>query len=173
MARPPSTRHPTPAGGQSDALRQEIEGSTGWSDDREMAAVEGGDLRDPETLGGCDHRGVHRAEGKVAVDGDELGDTKPVARRHRLGDEVSRSEVADEADLGIDAEPAAEEVDDLGYDQLRDDERSRVGLEKLQAVPVSSVVAVDVGVQRTGVDDQRDSGSSMARISWMRSEMSE
>ncbi len=156
-----------------ECLRQQFEGSTGWSDDREVAAVERGDLSDPETFGSCDHRGVHRPERKVAVDTDEFGDPKPVGRRYRLWDEASRSEVADEPDFGADAEPCPKEVDDLGDDELGDDERSLVGLEKLQAVDVPSVVAVDVGVQRTGVAEQRDSGISKARISSMRSEMSE
>ena len=45
--------------------------------------------------------------------------------------------------------------------------------EQIQAGRVMSIVCVDVGVERPGIDDQRDAGTSLARISSMRSEMSE
>ncbi len=80
--------------------------------------------------------------------------------------------VAEESHLGVDADAGAEQVDDLGDDELRDDQRSDVGLEEVEAGGVVGIVAVDVGVQRTGVDDQRDPGTSAARMSSMRSEMS-
>jgi hypothetical protein len=47
-----------------------------------------------------------------------------------------------------------------------------VGLQQLQASGVVGVVGVDVGVERPGVDDQRDGASSEARISSIRSETS-
>ena len=47
-----------------------------------------------------------------------------------------------------------------------------MGLEQIEADPMVTVVDIDVGVQRAGVDDQCDALTSLARISSMRSEMS-
>lgn len=137
-----------------------------------MSPVEGGDLRDPQTLRGADHGCVDGAEWEVAVSADELRDAHPVGRSDRLGDEVAGCQVGEESDLGVAAEAAGDEVRNLGDDEGRDDERSGVGLQELEALGVVSVVAVDVGVQRAGVDDQRDRATSPAMISSMRSEMS-
>jgi hypothetical protein len=47
-----------------------------------------------------------------------------------------------------------------------------MGLEKFEARLVVSIVSIDVGVERSGVDDQRDEPNSAARISSIRSEIS-
>ena len=152
---------------------QKIECPDRGANHREMAAIEGRDFPHVEPLGGRHDRGVHGAQRKVSVGGDKLGDPEPVGRRDGLGYEVARGEVADEPHLGVDADARAEEVRHLGDDELRDDEGAGVRLEKVEALGVVAVVEVDVGVQRTSVDDQRDAGTSAARISSIRSEMSD
>ncbi len=47
-----------------------------------------------------------------------------------------------------------------------------MGLEKFEARLVVSIVSIDVGEQRPGVDDQSDEPNSAARISSIRSEIS-
>jgi hypothetical protein len=47
-----------------------------------------------------------------------------------------------------------------------------MGLEEFEAGGVVLVVTVNVGVERAGVDDQRDGVTSLAMISSIRSEMS-
>ncbi|MGH9272448.1 MAG: hypothetical protein ACRDZ2_14365, partial [Ilumatobacteraceae bacterium] len=49
---------------------------------------------------------------------------------------------------------------------------SGMGFEQIEAGPMVPVVGVDVGVQRSDVDDQCDAPTSLARISSIRSEMS-
>jgi len=44
--------------------------------------------------------------------------------------------------------------------------------EEIETGPVVTVIAVDIRVQRPGVDDQGNDGTSLARISSIRSEMS-
>ena len=134
--------------------------------------VEGGDRGGTQSFGGGDHRGVGGAEGQVAVAGDEFGDSEPVLGCDGFGDEVAGGEVAEESDLGLGSEAGAEEVGDFGDDQGGDDEGAGVGLEQLEAAVVVLVVAIDVGVEGAGVDDQADGETSPARISSMRSEMS-
>ena len=151
---------------------QECEFAEVGSDDGEVSSVERGDLGGSQTLGGTDHGCVDRAEGQVLISADELGDAHPVGRSDRLGDEVSGRQVAEESDLGVAAEAAGEEIRDFGDDEGRDDERARVCLEQFEALGVVAVVAVDVGVQRAGVDDQCDCATSPAMISSIRSEMS-
>lgn len=142
-------------------------------DDAEVTSVEGGDLRDPEALGGSDDRRVDRPEREIAVGSDELGHPEPVARGHMVDGEGAARKVAEEPDLRFDAESRRQQIRDLGDDEARDDERTEVGLEQLETRSVVSVVGVDVGIERACVDEQRGYRSASApRISSMRSEMS-
>jgi len=70
-------------------------------------------------------------------------------------------------------EAGSQQVRRLGDDQLRHYERARVRLQEIEALGVVSVVRVHIGVQRPGVDDQGDPATSAARISSIRSEISE
>ena len=159
--------------GRLIASRQEPERSRRWPHHSEVAAIEGRDFPHVETLGrGHDGR-VHSPKRQVSVGRNEFGDPEPVRCRDSLWDEIAGGEVADEPHLGIDADARAEEVGHLGDDELRDDERAGVRLQKVQALGVVAVVEVDVGVERTSVDDQCDAGTSAARISSIRSEISD
>lgn len=141
--------------------------------DGEVAPVDRRDLGDAQALGGSDDRGIHRPERQGAVARDQFGDPQPVRDRHRLNGERPAGQVPEEANLGPCAETSHQEVDHLGDDQGRDDERPRVGLEQFEGGRVVRVIGVDVGVQRSGVDDERGyRATSAARISSMRSETS-
>jgi hypothetical protein len=138
--------------------------------DREVASVDSRDLGDAQAVSRDDDRCIHCAQWQVAVARDQLGDPQPVRDRHRLNGERAAGEVAEEADLGFCAESSRDEVADLGDDQGRDDERAGMGLEQFECDSMVSVVGVDVGVQRSGVDDERGyRATSAARISSMRS----
>ena len=137
-----------------------------------MAATEGRDPAFPQAFGGCDDRGVDGSEREVPVAPHEFRDAQPVPGGDRLRDEVAGGEVAEESDLRFDTQARPEQIDDLGDDKFRDDERPGLGLEQAEAGGVMGVVGVDVGVERSGVDDQRDAATSLAKISSMRSEMS-
>jgi hypothetical protein len=137
-----------------------------------VPAVGGGDLCDAQALRRGDDGGVDGAEREVVVTGDELGDPERIGGVDRLERQAARGEIAEETDLGVPAEAGGDQVGDLGDDQGGDDERSRMGLEQCEAYGVVVVVSVDVGVERTGVDDQRDGSVSARRISSMRAETS-
>jgi hypothetical protein len=92
-----------------------------------VAAIEGHQLPLPEPLGRGDDRGVDRSEGKVTVGARQVGDADPVGGEDRLGDQVSRREIAEKPDLGIGAEASAEQVDDLGDDEDGNDEWAWMG----------------------------------------------
>jgi hypothetical protein len=141
--------------------------------DVEVAAIEGGDFIDLHPLGGGHDRRVDGPERQIPVRGYEIGDPKPVGRRDGLGNEVASGKVADEPNLGVNADARPEQVGHLRDDELGDDEGTGMGLEELKTCNVVCVVEVDVGVERTGVDNQRDAGTSAARISSIRSETSE
>lgn len=138
----------------------------------EVSAIKRGDVSDAESFGCCDHRSVGCAEREIAIARDEFCDPQPVAGHDRLRKQVACREVSEETHLGIDAKACAEEVGDLGDDECGNDERTRVCLEQFQAGGMMSVVAIDVCVEGPCVDDQCDGGTSLARISSMRSEMS-
>lgn len=53
----------------------------------------------------------------------EFRDADPVGSGHWLDAEVTACKVAEKPDLGVGAEPRADEVDDLGDHERRDDER--------------------------------------------------
>jgi hypothetical protein len=89
-----------------------------------------------------------------------------------LDRKAAGSEIAEEADLRLPAQPSFDQVGDLGDDEGGNDKRAGMGLEQLQAGGVVGVVGVDVGVEGAGVEDQRDGAISAARISSIRSETS-
>ena len=138
----------------------------------EVAAVERCHFGGIKPLGHGDHGGVDRAQRQIAVLGYELGDADRITSVQRLDEEVAGGQVAKEADLGLPSKPGANQIDDLGDDESGEDERPRVGLEQLQTGSVMGVIGVDVGVERTGVQDQRDGAISEERISSIRSETS-
>jgi hypothetical protein len=110
---------------------------------------------------------------QVAVTRDELGDAQPVCGWHRPDGEGAAGEIAQEPDFWFGPEASREQIDDLGDDQGRDDEWAGVCLEKFECTSVMGVVGVDVGVQRSRVDDDRGyRATSAARISSMRSDTS-
>ena len=151
---------------------QKVEIAKLGAHDREVPLVERGNLRDAESFCGCDDRSVGGAQGKVSVLGNKFSDPHPVTCVDVFSEEIPSRQVTEKANFGICAEASADEIGDFGDDKRRDDEGSRVSLEQVEASGVVAVVAVDVGVKRTGIDDQGDGCTSAARISSMRSEMS-
>lgn len=152
---------------------EELEGRcVAGPNDAEVPAIECRDLDKVQALGGRDDRGVDRTEWEVAVAGGELGDAQPVTGEDGFGPQRAGGEIAEEADLCDDAEPCCDEVGDFADDEDRDEQRTGVGLEELPALDVVAVVGIDVGVERAGIDQERDVPISSARISSMRSETS-
>ncbi len=121
-----------------------------------MSPVERGNLRDTEPFCGCDDRSVGGAEGKVSVLSNKFSDPHPVTCVDVFGEDVPCCQITEKSDFGICAQASADEIGDFGDDERRDDEGSRVSLEQVEASGVVAVVAIDVGVERTGIDDQSD-----------------
>lgn len=141
-------------------------------DNAEVATIEGRDLGGVETLRGHDHRSVDGAEWQVVVLADEFRDADRITGEERLDREVAAGQIAEEADLGFPADTRADQIGDLRGHEGGDDERTGMRLQQLEAGGMMGVVGVDVGVERSGVDDQRDGAISEARISSIRSETS-
>jgi hypothetical protein len=138
-----------------------------------MTPVECGHLVDSEALGGSDDRRVDGAERQIAVRGDELGDPQPIAGWDVVDREGSTCKIAEKPDLRFYAEARCKQIRDLGDDQDGNDEGTWVGLEEVEARRVMAVVGIDVGVQRSRVDDEPCYRlASAERISSMRSETS-
>lgn len=123
-----------------------------WLHNGEMSMIEGGDFGDTEPFRRRNNRGVHRAQRKVAVPCDQFCDAKPVGGCDRLRNEVARGQVAKKSHLWAYPQARTEEVNDLGNDQHRNDERARVSFEEVKTGPVMTIVPVDVGVERTSID---------------------
>ena len=85
--------------------------------DGEVASIEGGHILDRQSFRGGDHGAVDRSQWQIAIDMDQLGDTKPVLGRDVFGDQIARGEVAQEPDFSVGAESGPEQVDHLGDDQ--------------------------------------------------------
>ena len=160
-----TTLHPATSGDQ-------VQCSDLGMHDGEMSAIDRCDVIHAQTLCCCDDGCVDGSERKVATPRHQLGDAHPVGCGNRLNDQVAGGDIAEEANLGIEAQSRAEQVDHFGDDKDRHDQRPGVGLEQLEAFNMVSVIAIDVGVQRAGVDDQCDELTSSIRISSIRSEMS-
>lgn len=103
--------------------RDEVECvGVGGADDGEMPAVERCDLGDPEALSRCDDRTIDGPEGQIPIPAHQLGDAKPITRHDLLDGELTSCEIAQEADLGVRAEPRPDEVGHFGDDEYGNDE---------------------------------------------------
>jgi hypothetical protein len=138
----------------------------------EVPAIQRGDLPRFEALTEGDDRRVNGPKRQIPVHADQFRDAQPVPRCDGLDDEVPHGQVPEETQLSRRAQPGRDELGNLCDDQRRDQQRSRMLREQLKAGPVIAVVGVDVGVQRSSIDDQRGDVASAARISSIRSEMS-
>lgn len=139
--------------------------------DAEVTAVKGRYRGMGEAFGRGYDRSVCSAKRKIAISGDEISDPQEISGVKGLDDEVG-GKIAQEAHLGLPAEACAEQIADLGDDEHGNDQRAGVGFQQLQAGRMVGIVCVYVGVERAGVDDQRDMASSALMISSTRSEMS-
>jgi hypothetical protein len=137
-----------------------------------VAMIQGRDVGHSESLGQRHQRGVGRAQLDVSVPNHELGYPQPVGRVHGFGREGPAGKIAEEEDLGVRTQPLTDQVGGFADDELRDDERPGVGGEQLQALGVMTVVAIDIRIERAGVDDERGQRASARRISLIRSPMS-
>ncbi len=99
-----------------------------WPYDIETSTIGCRDIDDSQTLGCCNDGRVCRTDAEVPVPVHKPGDAEPIARRHRLGYQVSCCEITQEADLGVDAQAGREQVVNLGDDEGGDEQRSGIGL---------------------------------------------
>lgn len=121
----------------------------------EVAAIECCHFGCAKALGGSDDRCVYGAKGKIVVARDQLCDSQDVLGVDRLQAHLAGREVAEESSLGLPTETTRDQVCDLGNDEGRDDQGAGMGLQQLKARLVMSVVAVHVGVEWPGVNDER------------------
>lgn len=132
--------------------------------DSEVTPVQRRDRIDPESLSRRHNRGIHRAEGQVAILGDEFGDADPIAGKDRIGGEVSCCEISEESDLGIGSDPLFDEIGDLGDHELGNDQRPRVRKQERETRVVIAVILINVGVERTRVDEKGYRRASRRKI---------
>ena len=142
------------------------------ANDVEVAMIKRRNLHDPAALGGGDYGGVHAAKWQVVVSGDEFRHPEQIGRMDRLDGEAAGGQVSEEADLRLPANTRTEQIDDLGDHEAWDEQRPPIRLQQFPTRRMVRIVAVNVGVQRARVDDQRDRSTSEAMISSIRSEMS-
>jgi hypothetical protein len=115
----------------------------------EVAVVESRNLCDPAAFGGGDHGRIYAAKRQVVVSGDELRDPDQIGGVDGLKREAAGGQVSEETDLGLPAEPRGEQIHDFCDDESRDVQRSGIRFQELPASHMMSIVAVDVGVERT------------------------
>lgn len=141
-------------------------------DDGEVSSVDRGDLVDAKPFRTGDHRRIDRSERKVAVPVDEVGYPEPVDRMHGFDVKYAGGHIAKETQFSLSAESRAEQVDDLSDHQRRNDQRARMGLQEVCTCLMMPVVGIDIGIKRTGIDNESYDATSLRRISSIRSEMS-
>jgi len=138
------------------------------TDDGEVSPIERGDRTDTKSLSKGNYGRIDGPQGKVVIPGYELRYPDPIACEHWFGKEVSRGQVSEESSLRFPAQARLDEIDDFGNHELRDEQRTRMRLQKPQTRFVIVVILVDVRVQRSGINDQRDRRASRRMISSMR-----
>ena len=97
------------------SLRHQREGvDVAETYDGEVAAIDGRDLTDVQSLGRGHDGCVDGAERQVAVPGDQFSDAQPIGGNHGLDAERAVCEVAEEANFGFRTETSTEQVGHLG-----------------------------------------------------------
>jgi hypothetical protein len=92
--------------GVSQTSRDEFECvDMGGANDGEMPTVERGELGDSESFGCCYDGAVDGPQRQVPMPTHQFGDAEPVTCHHCLDGELTRREITQEADLGVDAKP--------------------------------------------------------------------
>ncbi len=94
----------------------------------EVSAIERCDLNRLQALGGCHDRRIDRPESKVGVFGNEFRDPYPVLGVDRFRDQVPRRKIAEKPNFGLRPEARVQQVGDLSYDELGDDQGTRMVL---------------------------------------------
>jgi hypothetical protein len=122
-------------------------------DGAEVAVVECRQASCRPLIGEYDHRCVGESQLQVAVLGAQLAGGLEPSRVERL-DRVGDGEVVEQRKLGVDAEPAEDEVVGFGGGEGGDDQLPGPGLQRGDDRPVVGVVGVSGTVEGTGVDDQ-------------------
>lgn len=116
------------------------------TNDGEVPPIRGGDGPNTKPLGERDYGRIDCAERKVVISANELRNPHPIAGDHGLCEEIAGREVAKEPQFRLPAEACFDEIRDLGDDQLRDEQRTRMRFQKPQTVFVVAVVLVDIRV---------------------------
>ena len=93
-------------------------------DDREVAPVEGREVRLVKPFADRDHGGIDDAQIEVDVLVEQLNDPVPVGGLDGFGEQLAGAQRCRERALGRGTDPIGEEVCDLG-----DDERSGRGID--------------------------------------------
>ena len=138
------------------------------TDNSEVPSIQRRDDIEAQSLGKCHDGCIDGPQGQIAISGYELCDPYPVAWENRCRSEVSRGEIPEEPHFCCPAEASLDEPGDFGDDELRHEQWPGVGFKELQTCFMVTVVLVDVGVKRSGIDDQRDRRASWRMIASMR-----
>ncbi len=133
-----------------------------------MPSVECRDHREPKAFSRRHDRTIDRSQREVAILVHQFGDAEPVTCHHRLNAELASGEVTEESHFGICTESGPDEVDHLGDHKGGDDQWARMREQQFERFGVVTIVGVDVGIERSGIDEQGYRVTSEARISSMR-----
>src|SRR5690242_13495997 len=120
-----------------------------------VATVECRHFARAEALSCGDHRCVDGAKRKLVIARDQLRNAQDVRGLDRLQAHLAGSKVTEKSGLSLPAETTCDQVSDLCDDERGNDQRAGMSLQQLEARLVMSIVAVHVGVERPGVNDER------------------
>ncbi len=70
----------------------------------------------------------------------QLCDSQPIVCGHRLNNKESGGDITDESSLGFGAQARSDQIGNLGNDEYRKEQRTRVGFEQLAARCVVGVI---------------------------------
>jgi hypothetical protein len=113
-----------------------------------MTAIQRGDLADAQAFRCRDHRRVHCPKRQIAVSPHKLRDTRPVARWHRLNEEMAGCEIPQKLEFGSAAEAVLDQVDNLTDHEMGNDQRARMRFEQFPALCVVAITTIYRSVER-------------------------
>jgi hypothetical protein len=102
------------------------------ADHRKVTPVKGGEPLDVQTLTHNNHRTIHRPERQISIPGHQLGDAEPITGGDRLDGEVAPGQVAEQPDLCVGPQARADQIDNLGDNQLGNQQRPGMGPQEVE-----------------------------------------
>ncbi len=125
-----------------------------WTNDTEMAVIQGGDTCGSEAFSDGDEAGVGATEAEILIAVDQLANPLPIRPGQRLACNSLLDDRGVEGDLSYCSDLTVDQMRGFGDHQRGGDQRAVIGFEQVAAGVIVGVITIGGSDQHPGVNDQ-------------------